>query len=362
MTGRPALLLARLLRAPETDQGHTPATWSAILRCARHEGLAGALAHRLRETGRWNDVPDQVRAILRNAEIDVAHGHTRATWRARGIGRLLRDVGCPLILLKGTAYVAAGRQAANGRSAGDLDILVPRSWLGAVEARLADAGWRIVATDPYDIAYYRQWMHELPPMVHETRGGELDVHHTILPLTHRLRPDAAALVAAAQPLPDSDWRVLCPADMVLHSAVHLFCDGEFTKGLRNLWDLHQLLMEFGRDRRFWDDLVTRARLHGLERPAAYALRYTQRLFHTRVEAGALAALQPALPDGAARALMDALVLTTLASAGPDTPGPAARAARFLLYVRSHWLKMPPALLARHLWTKWRKRRRGNAKG
>ena len=76
----------------------------------------------------------------------------------------------------------------------------------------------------------------------------------------------------------------------------------------------------------------------------------------------LAALRPALPDGAARALMDALVLTTLGAAGPGTPGVLARLAGFGLYVRSHWLKMPPALLARHLWTKWRKRRRGNAKG
>jgi len=23
-------------------------------------------------------------------------------------------------------------------------------------------------------------------------------------------------------------------------------------------------------------------------------------------------------------------------------------------VRSHWLRMPPLMLARHLWTKWRK--------
>ena len=26
------------------------------------------------------------------------------------------------------------------------------------------------------------------------------------------------------------------------------------------------------------------------------------------------------------------------------------------YIRSHWLRMPPAMLGRHLWTKWRKQR------
>ncbi|HRE35623.1 MAG TPA: hypothetical protein PK217_11200, partial [Sphingopyxis terrae] len=24
------------------------------------------------------------------------------------------------------------------------------------------------------------------------------------------------------------------------------------------------------------------------------------------------------------------------------------------YIRSHWLRMPPVMLAKHLWTKWRK--------
>ena len=28
--------------------------------------------------------------------------------------------------------------------------------------------------------------------------------------------------------------------------------------------------------------------------------------------------------------------------------------RLAFYVRSHWLRMPPLMLARHLWTKWRK--------
>ena len=27
---------------------------------------------------------------------------------------------------------------------------------------------------------------------------------------------------------------------------------------------------------------------------------------------------------------------------------------FAFFLRSHWLRMPPLMLARHLWTKWRK--------
>jgi hypothetical protein len=33
---------------------------------------------------------------------------------------------------------------------------------------------------------------------------------------------------------------------------------------------------------------------------------------------------------------------------PDDPGGLQGFARWLLYVRSHWIRMPPGLLARHL--------------
>ncbi|WP_164045505.1 nucleotidyltransferase family protein, partial [Serratia marcescens] len=66
---------------------------------------------------------------------------------------------------------------------GDLDILVPRDRLDEVEAALLAAGWEWVKPDPYDDAYYRRWMHELPPLIHRERDRMIDVHHTILPLT-----------------------------------------------------------------------------------------------------------------------------------------------------------------------------------
>jgi hypothetical protein len=55
-------------------------------------------------------------------------------------------------------------------------------------------------------------------------------------------------------------------------------------------------------------------------------------------------------------MMDALVPRVLGPVHPDLRSPASlRFARWLLYVRSHWLRMPPALLARHLTTKWMRR-------
>ena len=37
----------------------------------------------------------------------------------------------------------------------------------------------------YDQRYYREWMHELPPLLHVRRQTALDVHHAIAPETAR---------------------------------------------------------------------------------------------------------------------------------------------------------------------------------
>ena len=123
---------------------------------------------------------------------------------------------------------------------GDLDIMVPRASLDAVEAALLQTGWEHVKdAEGYDDSYYRRWMHELPPLIHRTRDRMIDVHHTILPLTARPRPNAEAMIAASVQL-DNGLRILSPADIIVHAAAHLFADGDLAGGLRNLWDIDRL--------------------------------------------------------------------------------------------------------------------------
>ena len=82
----------------------------------------------------------------------------------------------------------------------------------------------------------------------------------------------------------------------------------------------------------------------LTRPLYYALRYTHRWFETPVPDAVTAAMQAWAPPAPVRRLMDALV----DGAMMGTTGPAASASVFALFVRSHWLKMPPLLVTRHL--------------
>src|SRR3546814_7561543 len=86
-------------------------------------------------------------------------------------------------------------------------------------------------------------MHELPPMIHKARDRMIDVHHTILPKTHRITPDALALFSDAVET-GSGFRVLSPPAMLCHSAAHMLADGDLQGGLRNLWDIHCMTVGF----------------------------------------------------------------------------------------------------------------------
>jgi hypothetical protein len=328
-----AALLLRALRDPGSVGD---CDWTALISAARAEQLLGSLAVRME--GRAP--PPRAAAIFADARREAAHQRTQALWEAEMARRALAPLGVPVILLKGTAFHAAGLEASRGRSVGDLDILVPRDSLTAVEVALLGAGWeRMKPAGGYDDAYYRRWMHELPPLIHRSRDRMIDVHHTILPPTARPTPDAEALIADSVAL-DSGLRVLAPADMVVHAAAHLLADGDLAGGLRNLWDIDRLLREFAAaDPGFWEALDARATRHQLRAPVRRAARLAQHLYGT-----------PIPPGWRARNVADALFRARLLARN-GWGQERRRLLRFGFYVRSHWLRMPPLMLARHLWTK-----------
>jgi hypothetical protein len=324
-----ARLLVRALRDPH---GTVIEDWNALISAARAEQLVGSLALRLAD----REVPPRIAAIFEAARRDSERQRTQALWEAEMARRALAPLGVPVILLKGTAFHAAGLEASAGRSVGDLDILVPRESLDAVEAALLNAGWEHVKdTKGYDDSYYRRWMHELPPLIHRDRDRMIDVHHTILPPTARPRPDAAALIADSVAL-ENGLRTLSPADMIVHAAAHLFADGDLAGGLRNLWDIDRLLREFDSDD-FRRTLDVRARRHQLAGPVARALRLAHRLYGT--------------PAGAGRARLSDRLFEARLLARNGWGQERRKVLRFFFYVRSHWLRMPPLMLARHLWIK-----------
>lgn len=334
---------ARLLAALRDVHSVTrldDADWDALLRHARAAGLLSRLAVDAQAAGLWHTLPPRVQRHMQSA-LAIADRQARAVrWEVHKIQGAFAGAAFPVVLLKGAAYVMADLPAARGRLFGDIDLLVPRAHLAEAETRLQFHGWHGDRRNAYDQRYYREWMHEIPPVTHITRGSTLDLHHNILPPTARLKPRAELLLEAIVPLPELPGLYrLGDADLVLHSATHLFHEGEWGSGLRDLSDLHLLLAQFRSQPGFAAQLEQRARHLHLLRPLHLALHFVARL------------LDGTLPAPPLSAFDRHLFRRGFAQAHPQLRPPASAAALAYLYVRSHWLRMPLRLLLPHLWYK-----------
>jgi hypothetical protein len=340
--------LLAVLRDPDTLPRLDPQRATDVIARARACDVIGRLGARALRSGAASRMDERMRGAL-EAPMIAAEAYQRlARFETSRLRRAIGDLVPRIVLLKGSAYVVAGLDVAEGRSLSDVDILVPRDTLDAVEQRLLASGWAQIKTDAYDQRYFREWMHELPPLRHRERNTVVDIHHTILPLTSRLKPDPRLLLADAVPLPDSPGvAVLSPADMVLHNVVHHFQDGEFRHSLRELVDLDDLLRHFAPQPGFWPLLLERIERFGFGRPAFYALRHAERLLATPIPGEVTSALSVHAPPPPLLAAMDLLMPACLRMSGRPARAGGEKIAARLLYLRAQWLKMPPALLARH---------------
>ncbi len=324
--------------------------WEGLLRTARRANLLSRVACIVKGRGLVEQLPPKVRHHLTSALRVAESNQVSVLQEVRKVRSALAEQRVPVVLLKGAAYIAGELAPAPGRLLSDIDIMVPVGQLEIAERELVAHGWMPTKFDAYDQRYYRQWMHELPPLRHLGRGTNLDVHHTILPPTAALKPDINKLWATVVALPSyAGVFVLSPADMVLHSATHLFHDGELENGLRDLVDMDSLIREFGTDTGFPDRLVQRAVELDLARPLFYALRYCTKLLDTPFpEAASNCADKHGSPGMLLVRLMDTLIMRSIGAVFDSKTPPLTHVAKFAMYVRSHYLRMPVHLLIPHL--------------
>lgn len=321
--------------------------WSDLLATARAANLLGRLAERLHAA----DIayPAAAARHLDGARQLSERQHRSVEWEAHCLQRALQDLNVPVVLLKGAAYVLAGLPVSRGRLFGDVDILVPRAALGDVEVRLMINGWVSAKTDAYDQMYYRQWMHEIPPMMNLRRGTVIDVHHTILPLTSAHTPDAERIIARSTALDElPTLRIPCPEDLVIHSITHLMHEGELHNGLRDLSDIDTLLRHFGATPGFWERLPRYAVEHEVAQPVGFGLRLVRRFFATPIPPAVFEDLGRDHRGGFSARLLEWIYQQAIRPDGESRSSPLTEIANFALYVRAHSLRMPLPLLLRHL--------------
>ena len=351
MTDAPHATRDPLLRALR-DVAALPALplpeWERVVATARRNAVLAYLAQRAEAAGVLDAIPPQPRSALVSARVAARRYAQLARWELDQLARVLLPLGIPLIALKGAAYVLRGMPHADTRLLADVDVMVPRARLADAEAALLRGGWEGTVLHPYDQRYYREWSHELPPLHYPGRTIGVDVHHTICPPVSRLRPDPQAFWARATPAGDAGVLVLAPSDALLHAAVHLFFDSDFDGRFRDLVDLHEMAVRWGADAAFWPDVLARAHSLGLGRPLHYTLALLTRLLATPIPPDVAAATAPYAAAGMVDATMMRMLDRVLRPVDPQAWPRPHRFTLWLLYVRSHWLRMPAHLLVPHL--------------
>lgn len=349
-------LLLDVLRSPQKLRDLTLSDWNTLIPQARHALLLGRLHKLIIDQGLLEQLPQQPLNHTLSAFLAAEKQRMTTAWEVTKLQRALQLLELPVVLLKGGAYIQAGLDVCEGRLLSDVDILVPKTQLDAVERTLNSRGWMSNKAEQYDQRYYREWMHEIPPLKHITRGSFLDVHHTILPPTAKYKPDPAKILANIRELSPGVY-TLSPVDMVIHSATHLFHEGDFDHGLRDILDLHGLLTHFAEtESDFWETLVARAVELDLINPLYYALHYCSLILQTDIPRTVMQQAEKGKPNLLMSRIMDCLFMRALRPDHPSCDLPFTGSARMLLYIRSHYLRMPLHLLIPHLIRKAWKRR------
>lgn len=330
----PVTQLIELLRYPERATNYDPEQWAAILEQGQQQLLLGQLASLLRERDLFERIPDAVRRHFDLALLTAKRRVEVALWEIELI-RSAIPAGIPIILLKGVAYSAARDFHAVGRLFTDLDLLVSHDSLDAVERCLFSQGWISGPIDAYDQQYYREWMHEIPPMKHVRRQSVIDLHHAIVPVVSHYSFATEWLFQDAVEVAPNLF-VLSPTDRIIHCAIHALIEGDPSKLLRELYDLSALLEQHAGQSSDRVGILERSRQLGLEELVAPPIHAAEYVFGAK----------PELPDGRVARWM-----VQVALGGQDDSSVRGRVARLGLLVRSHRIKMPIGMLILHLFRK-----------
>ncbi len=324
--------------------------WNLIICQARSSGMLGRLYNILRSENVIDAVPEGPLRHLRWGSVISRRHEQLVNIEVESISRVLSKLKGRIILLKGAAYCYGRLNALKGRIFTDIDLLMEEQEISSAETLLERNGWLSSHMSKYDQRYYRRWMHELPPMKHGQRQTELDLHHAILPRTSRFKTDTSLLLSGAVLL-NEEKRLyrLSDQDLLLHSAAHLFFDGEFKHGFRDLEDIRSILLSWQLSEFGWRSLLTRAAVLDLSHPLYFSLYFSKVWFSIEVPPWVLDKASSNAGLGIIRKhFLIALFSQSLLPVHRSCASSVNFISRYCLYVRSHYIRMPMMLLVPHL--------------
>ncbi|MCJ8321079.1 MAG: nucleotidyltransferase family protein [Colwellia sp.] len=346
-----SILLSVLIK-PNSVSTFTHAQWNLLLRQASTAKMLTRIEHLLTEHKLLDKVPAKVQSHFYRENVKISHLHTQVKQEIQILNQLFKKNNINPIYLKGTAYFLTDLPLAKSRTFGDIDILLNQEDIAKIEIVLKCQGWISQKSDDHDQEYYRNFMHEIPPMQNMARGTIIDIHHNILPICNKNTINIELLkLNAFTAVQDSNVKgnVLAPEAMFLHSAIHLFHEGEFEQGLRGLSDLDILFQHFDqKEENFSQKLIQLAEKINQGQSLYFAWHYLNKIFERKLPKLATHFVKDFKKKVKLASLHDFIFFNMLISHHSSTKTWSFVLASHLAYWRGHLLRMPLYLLIPHL--------------
>lgn len=345
-----ALSILNLLKQPDTGIHFSVSDWQDAIRILREAKLMASLFHRAENSGCIQHYSAYAIKHLKSAATYAKRQQQQVRFECEEIKSMLSEENIEPVFLKGAGYTLRKSRNSQGRVYSDIDILVEKSQLQAAEKIFKTHLWRSEPVSDYDDNYYRNWAHEVPPLYHLFRGTVVDLHHNLyLPVSGR-SPDIDLFLSRTM-ITDSGCRVFSPAASFLHSVIHLFTNEDSSSGMRDLWDLYLLLSEYADDT-FWSDLLFLAKESEFIPELLYCLDCLEYYFGECISNEEVETFrQQNQPGAAGHFLSKSIFPLALVAEHPLLMSVRHRLAKHIIYMRGHWIKMPPLVLFKHLTVK-----------
>ncbi|MEP7702701.1 nucleotidyltransferase family protein [Paraglaciecola sp. 25GB23A] len=333
----------------ESIAGLSLKQWEQLLRILRGADMLGSFYYFLQRHEQLSHVPDFALGHLLSAKRYADRQVQQVNAEVSLLAACLAIIDCKPVFLKGAAYVLNNSSNHFGRVMSDIDILVPKVDLLKVENALKSDGWLEKKLDDYDEQYYRKWVHELPPFTHPERGVSLDVHHTIIPpITGMIIPQHYLF---GNKIKTEFGHLTLSAEMVImHCIIHLFYNEDYEKSFRDIVDIHMLLLDYESEHKLTAINQVANDLH-FAKEWHYALYLCDHLFNVKridtlskdTRFYSLASINTLF--------IKVIILPALIPSHDLFDSRWNKFARFVMFLRGHFLKMPLKILIPHFFVK-----------
>lgn len=319
--------------------------WCSVVALARQLGFLPFLYQIAHEENALKLIPSSVASQLKSSNYELLKQHDSVNWHLLQL-RKNNPAALKITLLKGAAYIVAGKKNAQYRLLSDIDLLVEKKFLNEAEFWLFINGFSVSISDEYDDYYYRQWMHELPPFVNSKSGLVVDLHHNLLPISSKRHIDASLIVDNGMEL-EQNLIVPNDEDLIIHSAVHLIQDSVFNRSLRDLCDQYWLLSDFIEQNGTSAALIKRAKSLSLGIDLAKSFSLMSEVLGRSLSNEELAFVEQMLRRKRLWIVEKKCYVIILNQPVVSEWKVEHHAASLYLFIKSHLIKMPIKLLIKH---------------